>query len=138
MTVIRFTVPGRIGGKQRVGRDFRHGARAFNPHKTESAEAMIRWYAAEQMRGKVLMLGAVHLQVEVTRVPPKSWSKKKAAKAWFVTGKPDCDNTIKLISDALNGIVWRDDAQVSVLTMVRHYAEIEQVDIRIEELEEAS
>jgi Holliday junction resolvase RusA-like endonuclease len=138
MPPVTFTIPGRIGGKQRAGRDFRHGQQhAFNPGKTASTERMIRSYAAEQMKGRELIKGAVRLCIVVHRTHPKSWPKKKIAATEFITGRPDCDNTIKLVADALNGIVWHDDAQVACISMVREYADHECISIAIEPLEDA-
>lgn len=36
--------------------------------------------------------------------------------------KPDLDNLAKSVLDALNGIVWRDDAQVASLSMSKQIA----------------
>ena len=36
------------------------------------------------------------------------------------TFKPDADNEAKLVMDALNGLVWADDAQVVDLHVVKH------------------
>jgi Holliday junction resolvase RusA-like endonuclease len=52
---------------------------------------------------------------------PASWSKKKAATTVFCTKKPDCDNIAKIVLDALNGIAFHDDSQVSCLTVHKHY-----------------
>ena len=56
------------------------------------------------------------LSVKVYRSIPKSFSKKKHAAAAegtiLPTTKPDLDNYIKGIKDALSSIVWHDDNQV--------------------------
>ena len=38
-------------------------------------------------------------------------------------GKPDVDNMIKAIKDAVKGIVWHDDSQVFRVTGEKHYAD---------------
>jgi len=119
---ISFTVPGRLKGKGRPKFSTRGGfARAYTPAETANAEAMVRSLAAVAMRGIALLEGPCALHVHIWLQPPASWPKKKRAMASFVTGKPDCDNVVKLIGDALNGIVWRDDSQVAELKMSRHY-----------------
>lgn len=135
---IHFTVPGRINGKQRAGRKFLGGnnIRTFTPAKTASHEAIVRQIAALAMRGRPLFAGPVALNIVVTRQPPVSWSQKKRAGTAWITSKPDWDNIGKLISDALNGIAWLDDAQVAVANVNKMYSvtEPEQVHVTIAEL----
>lgn len=138
---VTFTVPGRIGGKQRAGRMRLPGGavRSFNPKKTESQEAMVRTIAAMAMRQQraVPIEGPVALTIDMQMRPPRSWSAKRRAAARWVTGKPDADNTAKLVSDALNGICWNDDSQIARLLVTRRYAVqlVEAVDITVESLD---
>jgi len=43
---------------------------------------------------------------------PKSWSVKKKESRPKHTQRPDLDNLLKLVLDACNGRVWRDDSQI--------------------------
>lgn len=124
MSSITFTVPGRIGGKQRAGRLVLPGGkvRSFNPAQTRSQEAIVRQIAALAMRGKRPMLGPMRVIMNIWRQPPASWSKKRVAETVWITGKPDTDNTQKLFYDAMNGIVWKDDAQIASVVWNRRYA----------------
>ena len=54
---------------------------------------------------------------------PKSWSKKKKANPPPHTSTPDLDNLTKAIGDALNGVLWKDDAQINVINSKKQYAE---------------
>lgn len=117
---IRFVIPGKLAGKGRP-RFVRATGRTFTPAKTRSAEAMIRTIAADAMRGRVLLHGAVALEIAIYLIPPKSWPRKKREAAHYRTGKPDADNSAKLVADSLNGIVWLDDAQISRLSVERYY-----------------
>lgn len=45
------------------------------------------------------------------------------------------DNIIKIICDGLNGIAWKDDAQVVEVSATKTYAEFPSVTVYIEELE---
>lgn len=100
-------------------------------------EAVVRQIGALAMRGKSPFAGAVSLHVTVWRTPPRSWSRSRQERTHFVTGKPDCDNVVKLVADALNGITWKDDAQIAVLSFMRLYVthESERVNILVEDLE---
>ena len=53
----------------------------------------------------------------------------------YHTVRPDCDNCIKLILDALSGIFWRDDALISKLTAAKLYDQKPRIEIIIETLE---
>lgn len=119
---ISFTIPGRISGKGRP-RFAKRGAfmQAYTPEKTRNTEAMMRAFAAEAMAGKPIFDGPIFLSMLITLNPPASWSKKKRAAALFVTGKPDPDNLVKMV-DSLNGVVWRDDAQICDLHFSRRYS----------------
>src|SRR6185436_10100771 len=113
---ITFTIPGRISGKGRP-RFSRKSGVAYTPAKTVSCEAMVRHYASEAMERKPPIQGPVRLEISISLNTPKSWSKKKREQAYFVTGRPDLDNCGKLISDALNNIVYADDSQISDLAI---------------------
>lgn len=119
---IQFTVPGRVAGKGRP-RAFVRGGKigTYTPEKTRNAEAMVRAIAHEAMNGRGLLDGPVALDIRAYLVPPASWSKKRRSNALFVTGTPDCDNIAKLVADSLNGICYRDDSQIAVLTFGRYY-----------------
>ena len=57
---------------------------------------------------------------------PSSWSKKRqdlAANAYLLpTTRPDTDNYIKLVTDAMNGIVYEDDNQIIAIQAAKFYA----------------
>jgi len=120
---ISIVIPGRIGGKGRPRFSTRGGfVRAFTDAKTVNTEALIRQFASDAMAGKPLFDGPVYLSMLITINPPASWSNKKRASALYVTGKPDGDNLIKVVSDSFNGIVWRDDSQVCDILFSRRYS----------------
>lgn len=116
---LTFTIPGRIGGKGRP-RMTRKG-HVYTPAKTQSDEAVVRQLACLALRGRPPMDGPLGLHIRIVRIHPKSWSKKRREARW-VTGKPDCDNVLKLIADAMNGIVYGDDAQIAQVLVSRMYA----------------
>lgn len=70
---------------------------------------------------------------------PKSVSKKKRKamleKRIRPTKKPDADNVFKIICDSLNGIAYRDDAQVVDSMVRKFYGETPKVVVTIEEIE---
>ncbi len=69
---------------------------------------------------------------------PASWSKKKreALKGELHTKKPDLDNLVKFVKDAMNRVAWEDDSQVCVYgPCVKRWAEKPCTIIVIEALE---
>lgn len=122
--MLRIVVPGVARGKGRP-RMTRSG-RVYTPKATVNAEAWIRQCAVQQV-GQPALEGPLSVAIQISVAVPQSWSKKKREEALSgktcPTGKPDLDNTTKALLDALNGIVWRDDAQVVHLTVAKSYAD---------------
>ena len=50
------------------------------------------------------------------------------------TKKPDIDNAIKAIADALNGVAYYDDSQIVYIEATKHYAEKPQTVVTLWEL----
>jgi Holliday junction resolvase RusA-like endonuclease len=93
---------------------------------TEAAEKVIKQAAALQMRGRQPSGEPLCVLVVVDVRVPKSWPQRDQAAALdgriVPTSRPDWDNFGKLCSDALNEIVWRDDAQVVDARVVKRYS----------------
>ena len=108
-------------------------ARAFTPSKTVNAEAHIRACALRDV-GHIVLEGPLAVEMVIAVSIPESWSKKKkaAAAAGMVrpTGRPDADNCLKML-DALNGICWKDDAQIVDARVVKNYGFTPMTVIRI-------
>lgn len=51
--------------------------------------------------------------------------------------KPDCDNIAKIVLDALNGLAYDDDSQVTDLEVHKFYGDIGDVFVRLEEIKKA-
>lgn len=88
---------------------------AFTPEKTVRFEDRLSIVAQEAMAGRAPLDGPLELYVEI-RMPvplskPKRWRDAALAGLIRPTKKPDWDNFAKTV-DALNMIVWVDDAQI--------------------------
>ena len=68
---------------------------------------------------------------------PKKWSKAKKAEAndqgIVPVVKPDIDNCIKGVFDALNGIAWKDDNQVVEVRSLKLYSITPMIIVTIKE-----
>lgn len=128
---LTITVPGVLRGKgrPRFGR-----GRVHTDSKTEAAENGLVAHALAQI-GTPRLEGPLVLTIEIAVEVPASWSKRKRADALAhllrPMGRPDLDNQVKLVADALNGIAWRDDAQLVGLEVRRRYGEVAQTRIEI-------
>lgn len=133
---LHFEVPGQPQGKGRP-RFVRATGRAYTPAKTESYEATVRLFASQAMAGRGLFEARQPLMclVEARFAVPASWSKRKQAQAHtrilHPTGKPDCDNILKVLGDALNGVVWHDDAQVVLWTCQKVYGDAPGLEVEV-------
>ena len=47
--------------------------------------------------------------------------------------KPDMDNIVKVVADALNGVAYQDDKQVILVSAKKAYSAMEGLDITVEE-----
>ena len=90
------------------------GTRVITPEKTKKWEADARTEARYQMGQAEPFTQPLSISTIVTITPPKSWPnwKREAALEGLIphTNKPDIDNVVKAAMDALNGIVYVDDA----------------------------
>ena len=121
--MMMFTIPGPIRGKGRP-RFVRATGRAYTPETTANAEAWVKHCALQA--GATPLEGALSLVLIIFVDIPESWPKKRreAALAGTIrpTTKPDLDNIVKLLGDALNGICWVDDKQIVEMAAKRFYA----------------
>ena len=126
---VTLTWPRACIGKGRP-RFSRRNGRAYTPASTAKAEDDLAAWIALQWRQPPLT-GALRVAIVTESRPPASWSAKKRAAAIGAlrVTKPDADNIGKLVGDALNGIVWADDAQIGDLSIVKIYGEQDKTTI---------
>ncbi|MCI6274400.1 MAG: RusA family crossover junction endodeoxyribonuclease [Coriobacteriaceae bacterium] len=115
---VSFEVP-EIVGKQRPRSTHAGGAfRTYTPRKTLEAEEAIRGAWLKQVGDCWAGFeGTVELQVlfqrQLAKSNPKFWAGRSD------TGKPDVDNALKTTLDALNGLAFKDDQQVTRIEAIK-------------------
>jgi len=103
---------------------------AYTDAKTRDAEDN---FAAQSVKYKpeLPIEGAIKLTLTFASIKPKS--KPKKIKHW--TTRPDLDNFIKLVKDALNKIFWVDDSQIVEVQAKKIYDINSYTEVEIEPLE---
>lgn len=140
MVELVFSLSGEPRGKGRPRATVRAGfARMYTDAATRKYEASIGIAAARVMAGRAPLEGPLSVSLRVRLAPPKSMTKRQRAAvlsgeaAYF--GRIDCDNAAKAVLDGCNGIVWRDDVQITRLFITKIAAETAGIDARIEALQ---
>ena len=119
-----FRVNGMPQGKARPR--FTRQGRTYTPKPTRDYEAAIKDAAlrAAMLQGWLKTDQALRVHVCAWFLVPKSYSKKKRAACEagdiYPAKKPDADNIAKCL-DALNDVVWHDDAQVVECVVRKRY-----------------
>ena len=124
--MIRFTVDGTAVPKQRPRIS---GRTAYTPKKTRDYEERVREAFRSSYHGSMPIYDsgtAVRACIQVIQQIPKSWSNSKHLKAERGLIMPtshngDIDNIAKSILDALNGLVYEDDCQITCLVISKQY-----------------
>ncbi len=131
-----FTIPGEPVAKGRP-RMTRQG-RTYTPQKTVNYETLIQECFAIAYPGHQPITGPLGLKINAYFTIPASWSQKKqiAAQNFTIlpTKRPDVDNVINCDAEGLNGIAWRDDAQIVSVLANKFYSTRPCVEIEITEV----
>jgi Holliday junction resolvase RusA-like endonuclease len=133
--MIKLTIPGKPVGK---GRAVTTRWGTHTPEGTVLYENLIKMLFLESKQeslGDKPIVCTIMVYFPIT----KSTSKKKRTLMLEgklrPTKKPDCDNIAKIILDALNTLAYDDDKQVVELLVMKEYAEVPRVEVRIESRE---
>lgn len=137
---VKFTVPGQPCGKGRP-RFARVGnyVRTYTPEKTENYENLVKLEYQNQCGDVKFFEGQMlDLRIYAYYEVPKSTSKKKAelmsANIERPTKKPDFDNIVKAIADALNKVAYADDKQVVDCQIRKFYSKEPHVTVVLQEV----
>ena len=134
--IYEFEVPGKIIGKGRPRLNSYTGS-VYTPTRTKDYETLVEQYFLLKYPRFKPFEGRVQVEINANFEVPKS--AKKAEKELMLenkinpTKKPDIDNIIKIILDAMNGIAFRDDTQITKLQVEKIYSTSESVKIKISE-----
>lgn len=91
-------------------------------HPVQGFKAAVQLAAMQAYQGPPLE-GPISLQAVFVLPRPKKFCRKKDApgRLWCVA-RPDGDNLIKSVKDALKSMTWKDDSQVCRMMVTKCYA----------------
>lgn len=137
-TRVWFTVLGEPQGKARPR--FTRSGHTYTPDKTVAYENAIRAAFIQQcgLRAKFPETAVLKVSLTALFALPQSISgaegKRRMAKV-YCPKKPDADNVLKAVCDALNGFAYNDDKQIVAVSAEKYYTAGEpRVEIEIGEV----
>jgi Holliday junction resolvase RusA-like endonuclease len=134
--MIEFTVPGEPVAKARP-RVTKSGL-TFTPAKTVNYETLVKEMFAIECKNQYLE-GEIKAEMDFYFTIPKSTSRKK--RALMISGeirpvkRPDTDNVIKSVTDAINGLAYNDDSQIVEIVARKWYGEQPKAVVKLTEIE---
>lgn len=137
---MKFAIIGKPQGKQRARvSTFGGYAKAYTPQETVAYENRIMYAFKQAVDGKTSPYWEMPVIVQIRAFYgiPKSFSKRKKEEA--LNGilrpqtKPDIDNVVKVVCDALNSVAYKDDTQVIKVVAEKYYADEPRVEVEIDE-----
>jgi len=105
---------------------FTRSGHVYTPKPTTDFESYIRKCA--QMMFDEPYLKAVEVRVIF------NFKKAKTCKLVKCTKRPDLDNLLKGVLDALNGVAFKDDSQVTRIVSEKNFSETDNIEITIAEV----
>lgn len=131
-----FEVIGDIKGKARP-RVNTYTCKAYTPTNTKDYELLVKQYFKIKYPRFVPLENRLSVKIVATFKVPKTTTKKDREQIEkgliSPTKKPDIDNIVKIILDALNQMAFKDDTQITKLEVEKIYGEEEKVYVAIEE-----
>ncbi len=132
-----FEVIGDIKGKARP-RVNTYTGQAYTPSNTKDYEMLIKQYFKIKYPKYEPIQGRVFVKIiAFFKIPKNNISKKE--KELILEGKmsptkkPDIDNIVKIVLDAMNKMAFKDDNLITKLEVEKVYADEEKIYVRIEE-----
>lgn len=115
-------------------RRFGKGIRLYDPPKTATFKRKLHKLAKESYHDAPVE-GEIYLKVAFYRKIQKSISKKehdrRASGAHRPIVKADLSNYLKSFEDALNGVLWKDDAMIVHEEIDKYYSDKPRIEVEI-------
>lgn len=134
---IAFIVPGEPKGKGRPR--FTKSGHTYTPESTREYEELIKAEYLQAYRGRCFEAGApirmrIYAEFGIAKSNSKAIREKKLAGEILPTKKPDADNIIKVVADALNGLAYSDDTQLVYVSATKKYGDNPHISVFLERI----
>ena len=117
--IVQFTVPGRPVGSART-RVTRNGT--YIPKRTRMYMNDVRRSYAGAYFFECPVFMEIHAYFPIPKSATRIEREQIKAMDYVYTKKPDCDNLLKSVMDALNRVAYQDDSQVVYVSCTKRYA----------------
>ena len=136
LQTMRFEVAGEVIGKGRPR--FTRSGRTYTPKKTLNYERAIK----RAYLNKYTYLSKKSIRIKICAYLEVAQSNSKVKKQKMLdnelqcTKKPDVDNIVKVVLDALNKVAYQDDTQVVEVIAIKRWSNESRLKVIIEEIGE--
>ncbi len=134
--IYEFEVIGEIKGKARPRLNTYTG-NIYTDSNTKNYENLIKQYFKVKYPRYIPFENRVKVKIIIYLKIPQNTTKKnrKLIEEGLLspTKKPDIDNVVKIVLDALNKMAFKDDNQITQLEVEKTYSEEEKLYIKLEE-----
>lgn len=108
--------------------------RTYNVKEDTAYREKIYWEAKTKVKAPINRTVPLIVEIGVFRKLTSAVRKQhQEAEMGLIrpTTRPDIDNYIKQVFDALNGIVWEDDGQIVTVTARKFFSNVPRIEILI-------
>lgn len=135
---ILFTIPGKPIAQARARAVRRANyVTMYDPKLSRQYKTIVATYAKQAYPLQPID-SAVKVVIDLFLPIPTSFNKRRKQEAiegkLRPTKKPDYDNLVKGVQDAMNGICYTDDCQIVDAVISKYYSENPRVEVMVEEL----
>ena len=132
-----FTVPGEPRGKGRPR--FTRTGHTYTDSETRAYENKIvacyrKAHGANRFPDTAFISATITAYLPIPKSATKAQRAGMEAMEILPSRKPDADNIVKAVLDALNGIAYKDDSRVQKIKCAKYYGADPRLDITLEEI----
>lgn len=134
--IYEFEVPGKVVGKGRPRLNSYTGV-VYTPTKTKDYETLVEEYFLLKYPRFKLLEGRIKVSIiayfSIPKATKKSDINEMLENNISPTKKPDIDNIVKVVLDAMNKFAFKDDNQITKIDVEKRYGIEDKIYIKIEE-----